>query len=146
MNSSYLPFQISLQSHLWLPPYPGPTRHLQMALKKGKPRRRMPSSFFLIMSTFLLPPGPDLTHQSTVGWQPPQLGEGRGGVGVSGEAVILWQENSWPNELYVCNHSASGGLPKSAFLVLFKVLLKAETSKQTICKLLIIKRFQTLQK
>ena len=59
-----LPLEISSQPHLWLPPYPGPAFHLQMALKKRKPGREWPKSFFLIMSTFLLLPGSDLAHQS----------------------------------------------------------------------------------
>ena len=59
-----LPLEISPQPHLWLPPYPGPAFHQQMALKKIKPGRGWSKSFFLIMSTFLLLPGPDLSHQS----------------------------------------------------------------------------------
>ena len=63
VNSSSLLLQIYMQSHLWLPLYPGPIPHLQMALKKGKARRGLPRSFFLKMSAFLLLPGPVLNHQ-----------------------------------------------------------------------------------
>ena len=38
LNSFSLHLQISIQSNLWLPPYPSPIPHLQMALKKGNPR------------------------------------------------------------------------------------------------------------
>ena len=62
LNSSSLLLQISIQSHLWLPLYPSPIPHRQMALKKGEPRRGLPSSFFLKMSAFLLLPDPVLNH------------------------------------------------------------------------------------
>ena len=45
---------------LWLTLYPGPILLLKMALKKGKPRTCLPSSFFLKMSVFLLLPNPVL--------------------------------------------------------------------------------------
>ena len=62
LNSSSLLLQISMQSHLWLPLNPGPIPHLQMALRKGKPRTSLLSSFFLKMSTFLLLPDPVLNQ------------------------------------------------------------------------------------
>ena len=51
-----------MQSLLWLPLYPGPILHLQMAIKKGKPKRGLLRSFFLKMSAFLLLPDPVLNH------------------------------------------------------------------------------------
>ena len=62
VNSSSLLWQISMQSHLWLPLYPGPIPHLQMATKKGKPRQGLSRSFFLKLSVFLLLPEPVLNH------------------------------------------------------------------------------------
>ena len=62
VNSSSLLLQISMQPHLWLPVYPGPIPHMQMAIKKGKPRRGLPRSFFLKMSVVLLLPDPVLNH------------------------------------------------------------------------------------
>ena len=52
-----------MQSHLWLPLYPGPIPHLQMAIKKGKPRKGLPKSFFLKMYAFFLLSDPVLNHQ-----------------------------------------------------------------------------------
>ena len=62
VNSSSLLLQISMQSHIWLPLYPGLILHLQMAIKKGKTRRNLPRSFFVKMSAFLLLPDPVLNH------------------------------------------------------------------------------------
>ena len=62
VNSSSLLLQIYMQSHLWLPLYPGPIPHLQMAIKKGKTRGVLPRSFFLKIPAFLLPPDPVLNH------------------------------------------------------------------------------------
>ena len=62
VNSSSFLLQTSMQSHLWLPLYPGPIPHLQMAIKKVKPRGVLPRSFFLKIPAFLLPPDPVLNH------------------------------------------------------------------------------------
>ena len=63
VNSFSFLLQISMQSHLWLPLYPGPIPHLQIAIKKGKPRRGLQRSLFLKMPVFLLLPDPVLNHQ-----------------------------------------------------------------------------------
>ena len=63
LNSSSILLQISMQSHLWLPFQPGPIPHLQMAIKKGKPRRGLPRSLFLKMYAFFLFSDPVLNHQ-----------------------------------------------------------------------------------
>ena len=52
-----------MQSHLWLPLYPGLIPHLQIAIKKVKPWKGLPRSFFLKMPVFLLLPDPVLNHQ-----------------------------------------------------------------------------------
>ena len=46
LNSSSLNLRISWQSHLWLPPYPSPILHLQLALRKRKPRQVFPVHSF----------------------------------------------------------------------------------------------------
>ena len=58
--SSSIHLQIYMNPHLWLTLYPGPIFLLKTALKKGKPRTCLPSSFFLKMSVFLLLPNPVL--------------------------------------------------------------------------------------
>ena len=63
VNFSSLLWQISMQSHLWLPLYPGLIPHLQIAIKKVKPWRGLPWLFFLKMPAFLLLPDPVLNHQ-----------------------------------------------------------------------------------
>ena len=62
VNSSFLILKLSMQSILWLPLFSGPILHLQMAIKKGTPRRGLPRSFFLKISAFILLSDPVLNH------------------------------------------------------------------------------------
>ena len=83
-----------MQSHLWLTPYPGPIPYLKLALKKGKPRRGMPSSLFLKMSPSLLLPDPVLN-------QCLQLDDSETSMG-------LMSFKSWQGKLQSVSHGTRG--------------------------------------
>ena len=83
-----------MQSHLWLTPYPGPIPYLNLALKKGKPRRGLPCSLFLKMSPSFLLPDPVLNQRLQLDDSETRLG--------------LMSFKSWGGKLQSVSHGTWG--------------------------------------
>ena len=112
------------------------------ATRKERIREGEAQFILLYVSSLLLPPGPDLAHQSPPGW--PSSLAGQWSTGVRGcwwmwGMVIRWQENSWNNEQV--GHWAARDLLDSTFLA-----PKDRNFKMNILKTSHYKNFSNISK